>query len=510
MKLSERPVASASLADRYRVLLDIGRTLTGTLASEEELYTAIYRETARVMEADGFYVSVYEPDTDLATVVFWADRGEGRHARITYPGSQSEVIRTGSASLVGDSLERQSLLVIGDDDSQVTRAAISAPLRSRGRLLGVISAQSYNSGAYSHSDLELLQGIADVAAVAMENVRHVQELERRRREAEQMEQISQTLASSLQADAVLERVVEAAMELLEADGACVWLMDGEEAQVGASRGRTAPATGTRFPVGGRMEERVLRNGRSFTLDSGSTLSPASMALKPPPARHALMVPLRSADRIIGALSVTVIRDERFRGDAAQLLQRLSGHAAVALENARLHSALQTLSLTDALTGLPNRRQLEVHLAREFAAAERGRPLAVVLFDVDRFKEFNDTQGHVAGDQALRAVARVMAEETRAMNLVARYGGDEFLAVLSDTGHEGAHQHAGRVHRRAARDPELRAMGITLSSGAAAFQEDMERMEDLIREADQDMYRSKAAARQRGSGSSEPAVDPSGA
>ncbi len=494
MNLTESPNASASMAERYRVLLDIGRTLTGTLSSEEELYTAIYRETARVMEVDGFYVSTYDTDEDLATVVFWADRGEGRHASITYRGSESEVIRTGNPSVIEDFLENRSLLVIGDDDSPVTRAAISAPLRSRGRVLGVISAQSYRPGAYSDSDLELLQGIADVAAVAMENVSHVQELEHRRREAERMEEISRVLASSLDADAVLSRVVEAAMDLLEADGAYVWLDDGEEARVGASQGRIAPPSGATFPVQGEIARELVRDGRSLLLDRLQEQLEVPEVLRPDPARNALMVPLPGPDRVIGALCVAAIRDRRFRSDDARLLQRLAGHAAVALENARLHQALQTLSLTDPLTGLPNRRQLEVHLSREFAAAQRGRPLALVLFDVDRFKEYNDTQGHVAGDQALRALGRVMAEETRAMNLVARYGGDEFLAVLSDTGLEGARQHAGRVHARVARDRELGAMGITLSSGVAAYREGMHRVEDLIRAADEDMYRSKAATR----------------
>jgi diguanylate cyclase (GGDEF)-like protein len=480
-----------SLAERYRVLLEIGRTLTGTLSGEEELCTAIYRETARVMEVDGFYVSTYDLEEDLATIIFWADRGRGRHASITYRGSDSEVILTGRPSLVEDLLETQSLLVIGEDHSQVTRSAISAPLRSRGRVLGVISAQSYNPGAYSRGDLELLQGIADVAAVAMQNVQHVQELERRRREAERMEEMSRLLASSLDSEAVLNRVVEAAMDLLEADGAVVWLLEEDGARVGAARGRSAPAVNATFELNGDLLNHITRERKPVVVDDlhRSSLVPTPLRF-PPPARNAMMVPLRSAERVIGALSVAAARDGRFRTDEQRLLQRLAGHASVALENARLHSALQALSLTDPLTGLPNRRQLEAHLAREFAAAERGRPLSVVIFDVDRFKQYNDTEGHVAGDQALRAIARALNEETRAMNLVARYGGDEFLAVLSDTGIEGARQHAQRVHARIARDPELGPHGLGLSSGVATYREGMRRLEDLIQEADENMYRSK--------------------
>ena len=89
----DRPrIQQADLSERYRVLLDIGNTLTRTL-SAEELYRIIYRETARVLESAGFYISLYQEDGDLATVVFYADRGEERRVEITYRGSDSDVIR---------------------------------------------------------------------------------------------------------------------------------------------------------------------------------------------------------------------------------------------------------------------------------------------------------------------------------------------------------------------------------------------------------------------------------
>ena len=88
---------------RDRVLLEIGRALTGTLR-DEELYASIYRETPRVIEAAGFYVSLYDSETDEATVVFWADEGMGRQAQIVYAGSESAVIRTGKATMVSDHL----------------------------------------------------------------------------------------------------------------------------------------------------------------------------------------------------------------------------------------------------------------------------------------------------------------------------------------------------------------------------------------------------------------------
>lgn len=488
---------SASLAERYRVLLEIGRALTGTL-NEEELYAAIYRETARVIEADGFYVSLYEPATDEGTVVFWADEGAGRQAQIVYAGSESPVIRTGQPTMVSDHLRDQSLLVIGEGGERVTRSAISAPMLSRGEVVGVISAQSYRPKAYTRFDLELLQGIADLAAVASQNVHHVSELESRRREAENMESIVRALVSSLDVDEVLGRIAEASMELLEADGAVVWLFEEETARVAASQGPIAPKVGERVPLEAELVRILTEERRPVLLgQAGEDQQLAGDNLRGHlRARSALVAPLAFGERVTGALAVGVAHDRAFGEDDAQLIERLAGHASVALKNARLHASLQALSLTDPLTGLPNRRHLEIHLGQELAAARRGRKLAVVLFDLDNFKRYNDTLGHLAGDEVLHAMGEVLSAETRAMNLVARYGGDEFLAVLSDTSLDGARQHARRVAERVARHPSLGPHGIAASAGVAAFDEGIDSIQALIKAADEDMYRSKAAKNSR--------------
>jgi len=137
---------TAALADRYRVLLEIGRTLAGTL-SLDDLFRAIYRETSRVVEAGGFYIALYDEKADLATVVFYADQDEEQQVEVTFQGSTSQVIRTGEPVLVRDRLNLDSLKVLGNDDSSITRSAIQAPLLIKGRVLGAISTQSYRADA---------------------------------------------------------------------------------------------------------------------------------------------------------------------------------------------------------------------------------------------------------------------------------------------------------------------------------------------------------------------------
>src|SRR5665811_1213113 len=172
MPAPDAPSTESQAGERYRVFLDIGRTLASTL-STEELYAAIHRETARVLQASGFYVSLYEPALDKATIVYFADRGEMQRTNVTFSGSDSGVLRTGEPVLVKDRLDDLSLMHLGDEDSAVTRSAISAPMIHKGRILGAISAQSYEANTYTGEDLDLLQGIADISAVAIDNAFHI-------------------------------------------------------------------------------------------------------------------------------------------------------------------------------------------------------------------------------------------------------------------------------------------------------------------------------------------------
>ncbi|MGD8277305.1 MAG: GGDEF domain-containing protein [Gemmatimonadota bacterium] len=160
---------------------------------------------------------------------------------------------------------------------------------------------------------------------------------------------------------------------------------------------------------------------------------------------------------------------------------------------RLHEArmqAEELALTDELTGLANRRYVELTLKREFAAAQRGRPLVVVSFDIDRFKAYNDGYGHDAGDDALRAFGHVLSTLTRAMNVSGRWGGEEFLSVLSSADVAGALVFVDRV-REMLRETVLKHGSITVCVGVAAFHSAMRCVDDLLIAADGALYEAKA-------------------
>lgn len=483
-------------SERYRALLEVGRTVSGTL-NPEELYRVIHRETTRIVEADGFYISTYDPASDRATVVFYADRGDHHQGGDRYVGSESDVIRTGEAQLFSDRSEVGQLLVLGDDAPRMTRSAISAPLRYKGRVLGAVGAQSYRRDAYVPEDLELLQGIADIAAVAVDNVRRMEELQRRRREAERIEEIGRALSSSLDRQEVLGKVVDAARDLVGAGSATVWLLNGDAAEAEMSGGSPGVPEGLEWPLRDSVRELLCRSRQPLVIEDLSTEAVLPEGVADHLGSGSMSaVPLVVSDEVRGVLMAVRPEASAFGEADLTTMERLASQASVALENARLHSRVQQLSLTDPLTGLPNRRHLTVHLEREIAAARRGRSLAVVIYDLDDFKRCNDTLGHVAGDEILRRVGQILIHETRAMNLAARYGGDEFVTVVSDTDRSGVLAHACRIVDRVEEHPDLRRHGIRVSYGIGHFSEEMDGPQELIQAADRALYRVKNARRDR--------------
>jgi diguanylate cyclase (GGDEF)-like protein len=155
---------------------------------------------------------------------------------------------------------------------------------------------------------------------------------------------------------------------------------------------------------------------------------------------------------------------------------------------------ERLALQDDLTEIPNRRLADLFLTKEFAAAQRGRPLTVVLFDLDRFKSYNDRHGHAAGDAALRAFVGILSSRTRRMDLAARYGGEEFIAVLSGGTMEGGIMFAEAV--REALCELVTDRPFTVSAGVAEYHEHMAGVEELMAASDQALYEAKAAGRDR--------------
>jgi len=223
--------------------------------------------------------------------------------------------------------------------------------------------------------------------------------------------------------------------------------------------------------------------------------------------------LRSGGGIIGVLNVAdsdgngAFDESRF-----QLAKIIGEHLGTAISNARLLRQTQLLSITDGLTGLYLHRHFQETLEREVERARRyERPLSLLLLDVDQFKSLNDRFGHPTGDDVLRGVAAVLRAQLRSSDLPARYGGDEFAAILPQTSLAGARAFAERIRsalRRMRIDrPEAIPM-VTVSIGVCEYDPEWTRA-DLVESADRALYRAKAEGRDRVSVWTPPRALPAG-
>jgi diguanylate cyclase (GGDEF)-like protein len=196
--------------------------------------------------------------------------------------------------------------------------------------------------------------------------------------------------------------------------------------------------------------------------------------------------------------------DAYTPDHRRLLARVATHASNVIANALVFEQTQEQSLTDVLTGLPNRRYLERHLAQEVARVQRhGGQMSVLVLDMDGFKQINDEFGHQAGDSALREVSQVLRASLRVYDVCARFAGDEFVLVLGDCDPVQAERRRVDLQRAIAAiwvEPAPgRIVSLSVSVGAATFPDDADTGDGVISVADRRMYRDKAQRKRLGSG-----------
>ena len=327
----------------------------------------------------------------------------------------------------------------------------------------------------------------------------------------------------VRADALARRLelftstVRAAGSLLDPEMVAQFIMERAAGMLGARRFRLyrvdeaagllrldarrdpedAPAPVAELPLGTGLAGWVARWREPVRLSDARRDPRVDTRLEWPqvPPLALLALPLVSRGRVIG---VAELADPPARGFCAadvRLLAALFDPAAVALENAILFRKLEERTVTDDLTRLYNARFMQNYLRRETKRAARyGHQVALLFLDLDGFKQVNDNHGHMAGSRTLAEVGEVLRCNVRDIDVVARYGGDEFTIVLAETGTPGALAMAERIRRRIEEHEFLRGMGlavhISASIGVACFPDHAHGPDALLAAADAAMYRVK--------------------
>jgi diguanylate cyclase (GGDEF)-like protein/putative nucleotidyltransferase with HDIG domain len=318
------------------------------------------------------------------------------------------------------------------------------------------------------------------------------------REIYALYEIAQTMGTSLGVADTMALISSKLSNLVPFSACALFLFDEE-----ADSLRCRFATGVEADAIGTMTVRagqglagwVARNRRPLVNARPSAEFEAAGLAKSTALQSALVAPLVFSDRFIGTLAVYSTQPDFYTDDHRRLLDRVSEQASAVIHNSIVFEQTQEDSLTDPLTGLPNTRFMFMHLTRELARAERLKAeVALLVMDLDNFKEINDNHGHHVGDRALREVASVLRSGIRPYDICVRYAGDEFIVVLSGCGADEAERK--RVELQRTVDEVLfearpgRRLPLAISVGAAIYPQDGDSYEALLATADSRMYRDK--------------------
>jgi diguanylate cyclase (GGDEF)-like protein/putative nucleotidyltransferase with HDIG domain len=324
------------------------------------------------------------------------------------------------------------------------------------------------------------------------------------REIYALYEIAQTMGTSLGVTDTMGLISSKLSTLVPFTSCALFLFNEERdtLQCRFASGAEADVIGTMTIRSGQgLAGWVARNRRGLlNARPSADFEAAGLTTCPTTLQTALVAPLLFHDRMIGVLALYNAEANFYTDDHRRLLDRVSEQAAAVIHNSIVFEQTQEDSLTDPLTGLPNTRFMFMHLTRELARAERLRSeVALLVMDLDNFKDINDSHGHHTGDRALREVAKVLRFVIRPYDICVRYAGDEFIVVLSGCGKEEAEQK--RLELQRAIDAVQfearpgRQIPLALSVGAAIFPYDGDTYEELLATADSRMYRDKSQRKQ---------------
>ena len=368
--------------------------------------------------------------------------------------------------------------------------------------------------------LELLPAPEAEAAAFAERARDAEDTARARtvledislahREIYALYEIAQALGSKLGVPDTMSIISSKLTNIVPFTGSALFLLDegGETLSCRYAIGTDADLIlKTKVRIGEGLTGWVARNRRCLVnarpeadLEAGGQHVKLSL-------KSALVCPLVMGDRFIGTLAVYHAETSFYREDHRRLLERVAEQAAAVIHNSVVFEQTQSDSLTDPLTNLPNTRYLFMHLGREIARAARHKSrVALLIADLDGFKEINDTLGHHVGDRALADIAHVLRSAIRPYDICARYAGDEFVVVLSGCGAEDAERKREELQQAIDGmrfEAGGRVLPLGISVGCAVFPEDGQTHETLLAVADSRMYKNKTGRKHRPAAGSVP-------
>ncbi len=383
-----------------------------------------------------------------------------------------------------------------------SRSLIVLPLIAANDKLGAIILSFKEVHRFQSEEVAICEQASGLIALAFEKFQAMEQAERRADTSEILRKAGAAVTETLEMETAVTQILEQLNQVIPYDSASVQLLDGNKLKIIGGRGwaNLSDVLGMSFPVpGDNPNSIVIESGKPYILPETWVVYKTFNEHPHDHIRSWLGVPLIIQNKIIGLLSIDSAEANHFTEEDASLASTFANQVAVALENARIFKESQDQAITDSLTGVYNRRGLFQIGEFEFLRARRiNRPFSAMIFDIDHFKKVNDQYGHATGDQTLHGLAERCRAGSRAVDLVGRYGGEEFVTLLPETHLESARLVAERLRQSIMENPfttDAGPLDITISIGVAEATK-LDTLSTLIERADAALYNAKRAGRNR--------------
>jgi len=479
-------------SEELHVLNEIGRALSSTL-HKEDLTKKVWEELRRLFDVENFYIAEFDRfrdeihfDLEMIDGARMPERSRPIGNHIT-----EYIIRTRQPVLIRENYVAETKK-LGVEPLRTKGCFCGVPLVAYDHAIGAMAVFSDHERTFDEGHLELLRVLASEASIAIENARLFNDERTKARHLSLLNTISRNAIATLNPDEMLAKITEQLEAGLTYDHIGIGVLDyaTREIVIQAEAGTRRGTLGHRIPLGDGLIGHVARNGQMAAFRTGSS---ADITLKPllPNSVAAIALPVFYAEQLHGILYIESSTPVDFSEEEVLLLRTLADLIAGALHNALSFQKAQEQAITDGLTGVKTHRFFMEALSAEWKRSTRaGRAFALVLMDLDRFKFVNDFYGHLEGDLVLQRVGQILETNCRRSDVVARYGGDEFVILMPETSMEHARQLASKLRGWVSADPLLREKNISASFGIACYPLHGSSPQELIQVADASMYLSK--------------------
>ncbi|UCH60070.1 MAG: diguanylate cyclase [Anaerolineales bacterium] len=500
---------TTKLRDRERSLRMISEITQAALESRDflSMLQDLIGNLGNLYEADGAFIALWDENSQMSHLA--AGYGSLRHSaqklflkREDFSLTQF-VLQSGKTEIIADACNTPHISSRLAAQFQL-RSLMALPLIADHQKSGIAVLSFRKEHIFQPQEINFGEQASKQIALAIAKVRALDSANQRAQELSALQRATAALLSTLELEALLGQILDAAISAISAaERGSLHLVaqDTGQLQIRATQGYTDPRIRLlkESPHMDYIDRAVFE--RRPILIQDAQIEADSQKDDIPELRAAvstIVAPLILGDVTLGAISLDAFHRFAFYQADLDLLVSFAATATTAIHNAQLHAEVQKQALTDTLTGLYNRRGLFELGKREVERALRfKRPLVAMMLDIDLFKYVNDEHGHLTGDRVLANFSSQCVQELRQVDILGRYGGDEFVALLPETDPGNARLVAERI--RGIVEKAIFAYGtspvrVTISIGVAALIEDCADLESLIACADQALYAAKQSGR----------------